>query len=100
MLTLRAMPCPGYPMAKNLRAKIKASDVLLIHDRNTEATTKFLQEVGIASSSVGAGEKGMNIEVASSAREVAERSVRQSWLPALIPSKMTPSVMNMISIPL
>ena len=67
-------------MAKNLRAKIAPSDVLLIHDRNTEATTKFRQEVGVASSSVDAGEKGMNIELASSAREVAERSVRPSQL--------------------
>ena len=53
-------------MAKNLRAKIPASDTLIIHDRNTEATTNFLQHVGGES-------KGT--EVASSPRVVAEKSV-------------------------
>ena len=62
-------------MAKNLRAKIPASDTLIIHDRNTEATTNFVQEIGIAASSAGAESKGLGIEVASSPRVVAEKSV-------------------------
>lgn len=62
-------------MAKNLRARLSPTDHLVIHDRNTEATSNFMQEVGIAASSVGAEEKGVNMEVASSVREVAEKSV-------------------------
>ena len=50
-------------MAKNLRAKIPASDILVVHDRNGEATAKFVQEVGAG------------IEIATSPRKVAEKSV-------------------------
>lgn len=50
-------------MAKNLRAKIPSSDTLIVHDRNTEATANFVQEVGAG------------VEVANSPRGVAERSV-------------------------
>lgn len=67
----------GYPMAKNLRAKIPATDTLIIYDRNTDATKRFAEEVGIAASSAGAPEKGTGIEVAGGPREVAEKSVRQ-----------------------
>lgn len=63
-------------MAKNLRAKIPATDTLVIYDRNTDATTRFAEEVGIAASSDGAPEIGTGIEVARGPREVAERSVR------------------------
>jgi len=62
-------------MAKNLRAKIPATDTLVVHDRNTEATTKFVQEVGMAASSPGAEGRGMGIEVVGSPRAVAEKSV-------------------------
>ena len=56
-------------MAQNLRAKIPSSDTLVIHDRNTEATTKFMQEArSTANEDVG-------IEVAGSPRAVAEKSV-------------------------
>ena len=34
-------------MAKNLRAKIPATDTLLICDTNPNATKKFVEEVGI-----------------------------------------------------
>lgn len=68
----------GYPMAKNLRAKIPATDTLVVYDRNTDATKRFVQEVGIVSSSAGAPEIGTGIEVARGPREVAERSVRHS----------------------
>ncbi|KAL9633183.1 MAG: hypothetical protein Q9164_004855 [Protoblastenia rupestris] len=59
-------------MAKNLRAKLPPNDTLYIYDKNKEATSKFLQEVGIAAGSAGAGERGMNIEIALCARDVAE----------------------------
>lgn len=59
-------------MAKNLRAKIPASDVLIVYDRNTEATAKFVQEIGAG------------IEVANSPRGVAERSVRVCSIPVVI----------------
>ena len=59
-------------MAQNLRAKIPSGDTLVIHDRNTEATTKFMQEAG------GTSNEEMGIEVASSPRQVAEKSVSTS----------------------
>ena len=59
-------------MAQNLRAKIPSSDTLVIYDRNTEATTKFMQEVG------GTANGDMGIEVAGSPRQVAEKSVSTS----------------------
>ena len=80
MLTTRATPFLGYPMAKNLRAKLPATDNLIIHDKNTEATSNFVKEMGLAASNARAGEKGFNIDIASSVRDVAERSVS----PALI----------------
>ena len=64
-------------MAKNLRAKIPASDTLIIHDRNKEATTDFISEVGIARDNpTSNNEMGlMGIEIASSPRAVAEKAV-------------------------
>ena len=56
-------------MAKNLRAKIPASDTLVVHDRNHEATAKFVQEVGAG------------IEVTTSPRGVAEKSVSAYCVP-------------------
>lgn len=51
----------GYPMAKNLRAKLPIDDTLIIQDVNLEATKKFLQEnpegVGTADSAREVGEK-------------------------------------------
>lgn len=65
-------------MAKNLRAKIPASDTLIIHDRNLEATSSFVQEVGIARDNPTSNNQMglMGIEVASSPRAVAEKAVR------------------------
>ena len=64
-------------MAKNLRAKIPASDTLIIHDRNKEATSDFIQEVGIARDNpTSNNEMGlMGIEIASTPRKVAEKAV-------------------------
>lgn len=52
-------------MANNLRAKIPTGDTLLIYDRNTDATKKFLAEAA----------QGKAVEVAENPREVAEKSV-------------------------
>ncbi|KAI9795568.1 MAG: hypothetical protein M1833_006968 [Piccolia ochrophora] len=61
-------------MAKNLRAKLPASDVLVIHDLNTVAVNQFHKEVGMIASSAEASSNGTGIEIAKSPREVAERS--------------------------
>ncbi len=53
-------------MAKNLRAKIPASDTLVVSDRDSQATARFVREIGAG------------IEVASSPRMVAEKSVSAS----------------------
>lgn len=64
-------------MAQNLRAKIPSSDTLVIHDRNTEATTKFMQEAS------GTSNEEMRIEVVSSPRQVAEKSVSTSSITSI-----------------
>lgn len=56
-------------MAANLRAKLGEADQLLINDRNADATTRFVQEVGTATG------EGKTVQALSSAREVAEKSV-------------------------
>jgi 3-hydroxyisobutyrate dehydrogenase-like beta-hydroxyacid dehydrogenase len=56
----------GYPMAKNLRAKIPAEDTLFVHDVNTAATKQFLDE------------HPQGVRVAENVREVAEKAVRTS----------------------
>lgn len=60
-------------MAKNLRAKMPKEDTLFIRDRDTDIMAKFVEEVG------------NGVEVAKSAREVAEKSVRRPSLPPLSP---------------
>ena len=67
-------------MAKNLRAKIPASDTLIIHDRNKDATSSFMQEVGIARDNPTSNNQMglMGIEVAASPRAVAEKAVRNT----------------------
>jgi 3-hydroxyisobutyrate/3-hydroxypropionate dehydrogenase len=62
-------------MAKNLRAKLPKEDTLVINDVNTDATTRFVEEVGIATSSVGPANRDLGIYVAKSPREVADKSV-------------------------
>ena len=54
-------------MAKNLRTKIPSSDTLVVHDRNEDATARFVQEMG---------NTGSGVEVAPSVRGVAEKAVR------------------------
>ena len=52
-------------MAKNLRAKIAASDTLLVSDREPGAVERFVAELG----------NTQGVEVVKSTKEVAERSV-------------------------
>jgi hypothetical protein len=60
-------------MARNLRAKIPAEDTLYVHDVNTAATKKFLEE------------HPQGVRVASNVREVAENAVCiLAFLPILI----------------
>ncbi|KAL1860826.1 hypothetical protein Plec18170_001338 [Paecilomyces lecythidis] len=58
----------GYEMAKNLRTKIPASDTLVIRDIDSNIMKKFVDEVKSSSSET------LNVELASNAREVAEKS--------------------------
>lgn len=51
-------------MAKNLRTKIPESDILVICDANAETTKRFVAE-----------QAGKRVEIASSPRELAEKSV-------------------------
>jgi len=60
-------------MATNLRAKLPKSDTLIIHDLNSEATAKFVKE-------------NQGTEIATSVRELAERSVCPHVLTRLHPS--------------
>lgn len=53
-------------MAKNLRAKIPASDTLAIRDVNKDVMQRFVEETKTAGS----------VEIADNAREVAEKAVR------------------------
>jgi 3-hydroxyisobutyrate dehydrogenase len=54
-------------MAKNLRAKIPASDTLIVHDVNEQAMRQFIDEAKTASTGP--------VEFTDSARTVAEKSV-------------------------
>jgi 3-hydroxyisobutyrate dehydrogenase len=74
----------GYPMAKNLRAKIPETDTLIICDTNPKATGKFVEEVGIATSSTNSPGKGTGIHIAENPREVAQKSVSLSRLSDLL----------------
>lgn len=50
-------------MAKNLRAKVPAEDTLFVHDVNTAASQKFLEE------------HSTGVRVAENVREIAEKAV-------------------------
>ena len=77
-------------MAKNLRAKIPATDKLVICDRNQEATSSFVQEAEAGSS--GAQE----IEVVSTPRKVAEQAVSDARCVALTIRLLDEHVLSMI----
>ncbi|KAL9101979.1 MAG: hypothetical protein Q9163_002808 [Psora crenata] len=78
------MTYSGYPMAKNLQAKLPPTDTLIVYDRKTETTSKFAQEVAHGASRDGAGEKGAKVEIGSSVRQAAEKSVRAEDFPDMI----------------
>ncbi|KAJ6096373.1 Dehydrogenase multihelical [Penicillium sp. IBT 16267x] len=65
----------GYNMAKNLRAKIPASDTLLVRDVNEAAATRFVTEVREIARNSGAGPDKYRVEIATNAREIAEKSI-------------------------
>lgn len=62
-------------MAKNLRAKIPATDTLVIRDVNEDAMKRFMEEARETANSAGAAEDTYKVEIAGCAREVAEKSV-------------------------
>lgn len=62
-------------MAKNLRAKIPASDTLIVRDVNEDVMKRFVAEARETAQSNGAGANEGQVEIAQSAREVAEKSV-------------------------
>jgi hypothetical protein len=64
-------------MAKNLRAKIPASDTLIIRDVNKDAMQRFVEETKTAISDSSAPGNTLRIEIADNAREVAEKAVSQ-----------------------
>ncbi|EPS43325.1 hypothetical protein H072_2689 [Dactylellina haptotyla CBS 200.50] len=59
----------GYPMAKNLRAKIPDTDSLIVYDINEPATSRFVEETN---SLTGSG--GASVIVAQSLQDVAHVS--------------------------
>lgn len=62
-------------MAKNLRAKIPATDTLVVRDVNEDANKRFVGEAIETARSTGAAEGTYKVEIAGSPREVAEKSV-------------------------
>ena len=56
-------------MAKNLFAKLTEKDAMIVHDINPNATQNFVEELGKQNP------QGARVEVASSVRNAAERSV-------------------------
>lgn len=62
-------------MAKNLRAKIPASDTLIVRDVNETAAQRFVTEAQETARSSGASADEYRVEIATTAREIAEKSV-------------------------
>lgn len=62
-------------MAKNLRAKIPATDTLIIRDVNEAASKRFVEETRETVRSSGLEPGSMKVVVAQNAREIAEQSV-------------------------
>ncbi|KAF3913045.1 hypothetical protein ABW21_db0206149 [Orbilia brochopaga] len=59
----------GYPMAKNLRAKVPQADSLIIYDINESATSQFMKEIGDSAHAAGA-----SVTVAKNLQDVARNS--------------------------
>jgi hypothetical protein len=65
-------------MAKNLRAKIPASDTLIVRDVNQDNAQRFTEEARQEARNAGAAEDEWKVEVARCARDVADKSVSRS----------------------
>lgn len=78
----------GYPMARNLRLKIPADDLLVIYDANESATQRFLDELGTTVN---------GIVIASNVKEVAEKSVSFSYSPVILFLEYFPSALIVMS---
>lgn len=60
-------------MAKNLLSHLSAADSLIVHDVNTESTSRFVQECKTA---MAAAAVTADVKVAEDVRAVAEKAVR------------------------
>lgn len=67
-------------MAKNLRAKIPATDTLIVRDVNEDASKKFVEEARETARSASAADDIYKVEIAGCPREVAEKSVSDIYL--------------------
>jgi 3-hydroxyisobutyrate/3-hydroxypropionate dehydrogenase len=63
-MTIKLTKSIGYPMAKNLRAKIPESDTMTVFDVNSSSSEKLTKEADLPT-----------VQVAKGPREVAEKSV-------------------------
>ena len=77
----------GYPMAKNLRAKIPESDTMTVFDVNTVSLDKFSRDV------IPTG-----VVIAKSPRELVENAVSRYWSRSVTSMRcmMSPIVLSMI----
>lgn len=64
-------------MAKNLRVALSDADILTVYDINKETIKAFVKEVAPA-----------KVQVASSARDLAEKSVRKTLICSLQPKTL------------
>lgn len=71
-------------MAKNIRAKIPATDTLVVRDVNEDAAKRFAEEARETAKSIGAAEDTYKVEIGGCAREVAEKSVSSVRLSAAV----------------
>lgn len=62
-------------MAKNIRAKIPATDTLVVRDVNEDVSKRFADEARETARNIGAAEDTYKVEIGGCAREVAEKSV-------------------------
>jgi 3-hydroxyisobutyrate dehydrogenase len=69
----------GFPMAEQLRRKLPHTCILWVYDIDLAATEKFVkQEIQY---DAGGGFQGARVNIATSSRDVAEKSVRTPKYP-------------------
>lgn len=71
-------------MAKNLRAKIPASDTLIVRDVNSDTAQQFAEEAKQEATKNGAKDDAWKVEIGESARDIAEKSVSFGFLMGII----------------